>query len=202
MASRQLILASASPRRAELLRQIGVQFTCEPAHIDETPLLDEPAADYVNRMAREKAAAVVTANADAVVLAADTVVVLDGDILGKPADEGHALAMLARLSGREHVVMTAVCVRLNDEVKEVRVETTVEFLNLDLESCKAYLATDEPWDKAGAYAIQGIAAVFVRAIHGSYSNVVGLPLAETYRLLQNCEVATALLAAPVRRADS
>ncbi len=201
MSAPQLILASASPRRAALLAQIGVQFQCEPADIDETPFSDELAADYVARMAREKARAVAVSSDTDVVLAADTVVVLDGDILGKPGDEGHALAMLARLSGREHAVMTGLCLRRAGEESEVMVETAVEFANLDLATCKAYLATDEPWDKAGAYAIQGVAAVFVRGIRGSYSNVVGLPLAETHRLLVDNGIATALsgavVAAPV-----
>ncbi|GAB5453286.1 MAG: Maf family protein [Halioglobus sp.] len=192
MSATPLILASASPRRAALLAQIGVQFQCEPADIDETPLTDEAAADYVARMAREKARVVAASHSADVVLAADTVVVLDGDILGKPADEGHALAMLARLSGREHAVMTGLCLCRAGEESEVVVETAVEFANLDLATCKAYLATDEPWDKAGAYAIQGVAAVFVRGIRGSYSNVVGLPLAETHSLLVDNGVATAL----------
>ncbi len=158
---------------------------CDPADIDETVRPNEPPADYVQRMAAEKARVVAerpehAANA---VLGADTSVVLDGDILGKPANRGDALAMLARLSGREHAVMTAVClVQGQSQFSEV-VTTKVEFVTLTMAMCDAYLSTDEPWDKAGAYAIQGVGAVFVRAIAGSYSNVVGLPLAETWRLL-------------------
>jgi septum formation protein len=190
----QLVLASASPRRLQLLEQIGVGCVIDPADIDETAREYEAPVDYVQRMAQEKAHAVFVRpeHAQHAVLAADTSVVLDGDILGKPADRGAALAMLARLSGREHEVMTAVCLlHAGNAVSEV-VTTRVEFVTLTLQMCEAYLATDEPWDKAGAYAIQGLAAAFVRSIVGSYSNVVGLPLAETWRMLDAAGIANGL----------
>jgi septum formation protein len=190
-----LILASASPRRRELLQQLGVDFRCEPADIDETRLPAEKPADYVMRMAREKALVVAARypeRGDAV-LAADTSVVIDEDVLGKPLDHFDGLAMLARLSGRTHTVLTGVCLHtVAGECLVQVVETGVRFVQLDREQCEAYLATDEPWDKAGAYAIQGLAGAFVSSISGSYSNVVGLPLTETWQLLSGQGIATAL----------
>ena len=190
--SRRLLLASASPRRAELLRQLGVAFDQCPADIDERQLSGEPVEDYVARLAWEKSAAVQPEGGGIAVLAADTCVVLDGQVLGKPADRMDALAMLARLSGREHRVLTAVCVRLEHRVEEALSDSRVQFGNLTHEQCLAYLATDEPWDKAGAYGIQGLAGAFVQSLQGSYSGVVGLPLAETWALLQRIGVATSL----------
>ncbi|MBN7795333.1 Maf family protein [Parahaliea mediterranea] len=188
-----LILASASPRRRELLRQIGVSFDVRAADIDETPQPGESPADYVCRMAREKAAAVASgASGECAVLAADTTVVIDGDVLGKPRDALDGLAMLARLSGRTHEVMTAICLCRGEESSERLVVTRVTFATLDRDLCEAYLATGEPWDKAGAYGIQGLGAVLVDAIEGSYSNVVGLPLAETWRLLSEHRIPTGL----------
>ncbi|TXS96371.1 septum formation inhibitor Maf [Parahaliea maris] len=188
-----LVLASASPRRRELLDQIGVSCRVQPADIDETPRPGESPPDYVSRMAREKAVAVAVGQVDdTVVLAADTTVVIDDDVLGKPVDRFDALGMLARLGGRTHEVMTAVCVVGGDSEREVLVTTRVTFVSLDLALCDAYLATDEPWDKAGAYGIQGLGAVLVESIEGSYSNVVGLPLVETWRLLREFGVATGL----------
>ncbi|GAB3286494.1 Maf family protein [Parahaliea aestuarii] len=188
-----LVLASASPRRRELLAQIGVDCQVSPADIDETPQAGESPQDYVCRMAREKAAAVAAAQAaDVAVLAADTTVVIDDDVLGKPGDRFDALAMLARLSGRTHQVMSAVCLCRGQRREEIVVTTEVTFASLDRELCEAYLATDEPWDKAGAYGIQGLGAVLVDAINGSYSNVVGLPLAETWRLLRDFGIASGL----------
>lgn len=192
--SKTLVLASASPRRRELLQQLGVDCVCDAADIDETPQPGEPPADYVQRMAREKAQAVAARHtgADCAVLAADTTVVIDDDVLGKPRDHFHGLAILARLSGRIHSVLTAIC--LLDAAGEAceLVETRVEFVPLSRETCEAYLATDEPWDKAGGYAIQGLGGAFVRSIEGSYSNVVGLPLSETWRMLASHCVATGL----------
>lgn len=188
-----LILASASPRRRELLRQIGVSFDVQAADIDETPQPGESPADYVCRMAREKAAAVAAGTpGDCAVLAADTTVVIDDDVLGKPRDTLDGLAMLARLSGRTHEVMTAICLCRGDAASERLVVTRVTFATLDRDLCEAYLATEEPWDKAGAYGIQGLGAVLVEAIEGSYSNVVGLPLAETWRLLREHRIPTGL----------
>jgi len=191
----ELILASASPRRRDLLDQIGVRFRCDPANIDESLQPGEKPAAYVERMAREKALAVAARhpNDDIAVLAADTSVVIDEDVLGKPADHFEGLGMLARLSGRSHSVMTGIClVTPHSAIQSQVVETKVRFLQLTREQCEAYLATDEPWDKAGAYAIQGLAGAFVSAIEGSYSNVVGLPLAETWQLLSGQGIATAL----------
>ncbi len=179
-----LILASASPRRRDLLAQLGVSYRCDPADIDETRQPREKPADYVLRLAQEKSAVVAARYPDTAVLAADTSVVIDEDVLGKPRDHFDGLAMLARLSGRRHVVLTGICLQTaGGEVHSQVVETGVQFLQLTREQCEAYLATDEPWDKAGGYGIQGLAGAFVSAIDGSYSNVVGLPLAETWQLL-------------------
>jgi len=190
-----LILASASPRRRELLDQIGVRYRCEPADIDETRLEGEKPGDYVLRVATSKAAAVAARHSGAglAVLAADTSVVIDEDVLGKPQDRFEGLGMLARLSGRSHSVLTGVCLHTPDGASECElVETRVEFVQLSREMCEAYLATDEPWDKAGGYGIQGLAGAFVSAIEGSYSNVVGLPLAQTWRMLSARGIAGAL----------
>jgi septum formation protein len=194
MAGAYLILASASPRRRELLTQLGVSYLCDPADIDETPLASETPEDYVRRMAQEKAAAVAARYPapQYAVLAADTTVVVDDDVLGKPRDHFHGLAMLARLSGRQHSVLTAVCLHSASGLRCELVETRVEFAQLSREICEAYLATEEPWDKAGGYAIQGLGGALVKAIHGSYSNVVGLPLCETWQLLASHGIATAL----------
>jgi septum formation protein len=187
----KLVLASASPRRAELLRQMGVEFEQVSAEIDEQHLPGESPEDYVVRLAREKSAHVQrTLQADAAVMAADTCVVLEDVILGKPEDHFDALAMLARLSGREHRVLTAVCVRRFDQFEETMTDTRVKFATLTREQCESYLATDEPWDKAGAYGIQGLAGVFVESIEGSYSGVVGLPLAQTWQILVELGVKT------------
>ena len=189
-----LVLASASPRRRELLDQLGVRYLCDPADIDERQHAGEAPAAYVERMASEKAR-VVTGRypgAGQAVLAADTVVLIDDDVLGKPRDHFDGLAMLAKLSGRSHCVLTAVCLISAGKVSLEVVETRVEFIPLTRELCESYLATDEPWDKAGSYAIQGVAAAFVRAIHGSYSNVVGLPLCETWQLLKTNGIETSL----------
>ena len=189
----RLILASASPRRRELLEQLGVDYLCDPAAIDESAVAGEKPEDYVRRMAREKAAAVAARHPSSRwVLAADTTVVLGDDVLGKPRDHFDGLGMLARLSGRGHSVLTAICLHGAGEAQGELVETRVEFVPLSREVCEAYLATDEPWDKAGCYAIQGLGGAFVRSIQGSYSNVVGLPLSETWQLLKTAGIITAL----------
>ncbi|KAA1192794.1 septum formation inhibitor Maf [Pseudohalioglobus sediminis] len=191
----ELILASASPRRRELLQQIGYQYRCDPADIDETPREGEKPDAYVQRMALEKATEVVGRypGQNVAVLAADTSVVIDDDVLGKPVDHFDGLGMLARLSARRHSVLTAICLCLPEAEPEVRlVSTEVEFIQLSRALCEAYLATPEPWDKAGGYAIQGLAGAFVRSIEGSYSNVVGLPLAETWQLLSGLGIANVL----------
>ena len=181
-----LYLASGSPRRRELLGQIGVPFSTLPTVIDETPLLNEPAVDYVRRLACAKAQvglASLAAPGAAVVLGADTSVVLDGRILGKPQDRADALAMLTALSGQTHEVLTAVALA-NSQHCEVRVVSSqVSFRTLSTAEIEAYWASGEPQDKAGSYAIQGLGAVFVADLHGSFSAVVGLPLCETAALL-------------------
>lgn len=189
-----LVLASASPRRRDLLEQLGVSYLWDPAHIDETPLAGEAPAEYVQRMAQEKAQAVAVRYPapSYAVLAADTTVVIDQDILGKPRDHCHGLAMLARLSGRFHQVLTGICLQHASGSSCKLVETRVEFVHLTRATCESYLATDEPWDKAGGYAIQGLGGAFVRTIEGSYSNVVGLPLSETWQLLASHGIATVL----------
>ncbi len=193
----ELILASQSPRRAELLLQLGVEFEQRPADIDERQLSDEPVEDYVARLAWEKSAAVqADVGGDVVILAADTCVVLDEQVLGKPADHFDALAMLARLSGREHQVLTSVCVRHGTRVEEGLSDSRVRFSSLTREQCEAYIATDEPFDKAGGYGIQGLAGAFVESLEGSYTGVVGLPLALTWSLLQRVGVPTGLERTP------
>ncbi|MFK8043635.1 Maf family protein [Congregibacter sp.] len=186
-----LVLGSASPRRAELLRQLGANFTIQSADIDETPGNGEPARDYVQRMAREKSEALELGN-DTVLLTADTTVVLDNKSLGKPADFADAQTMLEALSGRSHEVYTAVCARQDSQCETVLVRTLVEFGELPDRLIKDYLATDEPWDKAGSYAIQGKGGSFVRRIDGSVSNVIGLPMLETRELLMRFAIVPVL----------
>lgn len=180
----ELYLASASPRRSALLSQVGVrhrQFGCS---VDESVLDGESPEQYVERVTRAKVLAGQTqVTPAAVVLAADTAVVVDGQILGKPIDARHAATMLRALSGRCHRVMTAVAVARNESIEVVRVDTDVRFRPIGESEIAAYWATGEPADKAGGYAIQGLGAVFVEAIEGSYSAVVGLPLPETVELL-------------------
>jgi septum formation protein len=180
-------LASASPRRSELLRQIGVRFTVRAAAIDEEPLPRETPDAYVTRLAAAKAEAVWAAVADAhPVLGADTAVVLDGELLGKPATAAEAEAMLARLSNRTHRVLTAVALRHAGGLDTRLSESEVRFRATTAGERLAYCATGEPFDKAGGYGIQGHAAVFVESLRGSYSGVVGLPLFETAQLLARC----------------
>lgn len=179
-----LILASASPRRRELLAQIGIACTVQPVDLDETAHPGEAPRAYVERLALAKARAGSVRNPGAIALGADTAVVLDGEILGKPRDRDDAFAMLRRLSGREHEVLTAVALA-NEERAAVRTSTSrVGFADLSDDAIAAYWATGEPADKAGAYGIQGLAAVFIHHVSGSYSGVVGLPLFETAELLR------------------
>lgn len=179
-----LFLASTSPRRRELLAQIGLSFHVLKADIDESPRPGEAAADYVRRLACEKAAVGLAQAGEGVVIAADTSVVLDGAVLGKPASLEEALAMWARLSGREHSVLTGVAVASRERVEARVVATRVRFRALREPELRAYWASGEPCDKAGGYGIQGLGAVFVTGIDGSYSNVVGLPLAEAAVMLE------------------
>lgn len=178
-----LVLASASPRRRELLAQAGVRHVVRVAGVDESVLPGETPETYVERLARAKAQAVLPQAGALPVLGADTTVVLDGDILGKPADAGEALAMLRRLSGREHRVLTAVAVCRGARLLSRLSVTRVWFRALDEAHLRRYVATGEPLDKAGAYGIQGFGAALVTRIDGSYTGVVGLPLAETIDLL-------------------
>jgi septum formation protein len=179
-----LILASASPRRAELLRSAGFEFDIEASNVDETPRDGEAPEGYTLRVAREKAEHVAQGHpSDAVVLAADTEVVAGGRILGKPGDREAARRMLRLLSGAEHAVLTAVVIVAGERVVEEVATTRVWFGELTDEEIEWYLASDEPMGKAGAYAIQGLGARFVERIEGSWSGVVGLPLATVHRLL-------------------
>jgi septum formation protein len=181
-----IYLASASPRRRELLQQIGVSFRLVGTELDETPRLSEAPAAYVSRLAAAKADAGWLSRSAAIapVLAADTAVVLDGAILGKPRDRDDAEHMLLQLSGRTHEVMTAVAVRSTsgNQIKVSR--SLVTFRDLDAAEVRAYWDTGEPRDKAGAYAIQGFGAIFIADLRGSYSGVMGLPLFETAELLK------------------
>ncbi len=179
------ILASASPRRRDLLRAAGLEFEIIPAHVDESVLPGEPPRGYVRRVARAKANAVPGFR----VLAADTIVVLDGAILGKPADPEAARASLAALSGREHTVHTAVVVRADRRCVTQLCTTRVSFRRLSPHDIDTYLATREPYDKAGGYGIQGPGALLVDRLRGSYTNVMGLPLAETLALVARFKAA-------------
>jgi septum formation protein len=182
--SGRLVLASASPRRAELLRAAGIAFDVQPANIDEAVVAGESPAEYVSRLAEGKARAVHELDGDRTVLAADTAVVVDGHILGKPLDEGDAGRMLGMLSGRTHEVLTAVSIFHPGQIVDTRVDTTiVEFAPLSEDDISWYVSSGEPMDKAGAYAVQGLASRFVTRIEGSYSNVVGLPIALVYQML-------------------
>lgn len=198
MADKSIYLASRSPRRRELLRQIGVTFEIVPlreaprypADVDETPRAGEPPDVYVLRVAREKAQAAVSITgvrrlASRPVLAADTTVVRDDAILGKPANAAGAVRMLESLAGRAHRVLTAVAVTAGDEIVTRVSESQVWFRALTSEEIRRYVATGESTDKAGAYAVQGRAAAFITRIEGSYSGIMGLPLAETAELLRS-----------------
>lgn|SRR5882672_4700275 len=189
-----IYLASASPRRGELLRQIGVPFEVWPASIEEAVAQGEAPEEYVRRLATTKADKTwEEVESDDLeprpVLAADTAVVLDGRVLGKPATPTEAETMLAELSGRTHRVLTAVALRCGPKTETLLCATEVRFRATTAAERRAYCATDEPYDKAGGYGIQGFAAVFVEHLNGSYSAVVGLPLHETALLLDRCGVA-------------
>jgi len=176
-----LVLASASPRRSELLGRVGLDFEVRPADIDETPLPDEAPTDYVRRLSSEKAAAV--GRADEVVIAADTTVEVDGQILEKPLDDSDARRMLRLLSGRSHQAHTGVTVSKGGVIETFVVSTTVTFVDLISEMIDWYIGTGEADGKAGAYGIQGAAAALVERVDGSVTNVIGLPLAETIAAL-------------------
>jgi septum formation protein len=179
----RVILASQSPRRRDLLTLIGVPHEVRPADIDETVLPGERPAPHAERLARGKALAIAGADPDALTIGSDTIVVVDGDILGKPADPDEARRMLRRLSGREHVVFTAVAVAHGGRVASGVEEVTVRFRALGDDEIDAYVATGEPMDKAGAYGIQGYGATIVEGIDGDYFAVMGLALGRMVRLM-------------------
>ncbi len=180
----KVILASQSPRRLELLQQIGIQPEVCPAHIDETPLSDETPEDYVNRLARNKAEAVAEKRSDSLVIGSDTSVVIDNKILGKPESRDHFFSMFKRLSGAKHQVMTAVAITDGQLTRSEVVITQVSFYPISEGDIERYWLSGEPQDKAGGYGIQGLGALFVKEIQGSYSAVVGLPIAETGKILE------------------
>jgi len=182
-----LYLASSSPRREEILGALGLEFTVVSNEVDETPVDGESPSDMVLRLARAKALAV-DVEAPAVVIGADTAVVVDDVALGKPGNEGEAIMMLQRLSGRAHSVLTGVAVSSPGGVQTILSTSTVRFRDIRQDEARAYWQSGEPCDKAGAYAIQGIGGIFVEKIEGSYSGVVGLPVFETVDLLNNAGV--------------
>ncbi len=185
--NKKLLLASSSPRRRELLAALGLDFSVGGADVDETRLDDEPPGDMVLRLACEKARATAV-DANTVVIAADTAVVIGDQVFGKPRDEADALDMLAQLSARSHEVLTGVAVRDGEEIRSVLSATVVRFREIHPDEARAYWQSGEPGDKAGAYAIQGKGGVFVEEIKGSYSGVVGLPVFETVKLLEEAGI--------------
>ncbi len=182
-----LILASTSPRRREILASMGLEFTVSGVEIDESRLGNETAEHMVLRLAAAKAAAAKVAQSHRVI-GADTAVVLDGEVLGKPRDQNDAVAMLLSLSGRRHRVLTGVALGGPDGVESSLSSTDVIFREISRDEALAYWQSGEPRDKAGAYGIQGLGGAFVEAIEGSYSGVVGLPVYETAELLRNAGI--------------
>ena len=187
----RIILASSSPRRKELLEQVGLKFEIFSPDIDESVCIGESADHYVQRLAEQKAQAILAQFSDAIVIAADTSLVLDHKIIGKPESKQHAFEIWTALSDRQHDVLSGVCVRSSEcdpnTIQSMVVRTKVYFQKLSQLDMEQYWATGEPIGKAGAYAIQGYAAQFIPRIEGSYSNVVGLPLYETLQLLKNID---------------
>ena len=199
MISPRVILASASPRRRELLDLVGIAHEVQPADIDETYQDGEEAAPHAERLARQKGATIAALNPHAVVISADTIVVIDGLVLGKPRDEADAARMLSMLGGQTHAVLTAVAVSYKGRMRSGVESVRVTFRTLDKERIGAYIATAEPMDKAGAYGIQGFGATLVERVDGDYFAVMGLPLARMVDLLQEIGVRYefgALLARP------
>jgi len=175
----RFILASSSPRRQELLKRIGFEFDVVPASVSELAREGESPRDFALRMAREKAGQVAGRHPGRWVVAADTVVLIDGEMLGKPQSEAEAVEMLSKLRGRTHIVTTGFCIaKGGGPMFEGVVESRVEMVNLSDDEVRWYVSTGEPLDKAGAYGVQGIGAMFIKRVVGSYTNVVGLPLAE------------------------
>jgi septum formation protein len=183
MTAPRVVLASQSPRRRELLTLVGIKHEVRPADIDEAYLAGEQPHAHAERLAREKVEAVSRDVPDALVIGSDTIVVVDGDVLGKPRDEPHAAAMLARLSGRSHIVITAVAVEWRGVVRSSVEEVGVTFHPMTSSEIEAYIATREPMDKAGAYGIQGYGATIVERVDGDYFAVMGLPLQRLVRLI-------------------
>ena len=187
----RIILASSSPRRKELLEQVGLKFEIFSPDIDESVCIGESADHYVQRLAEQKAQAILAQFPDAIVIAPDTSLVLDHKIIGKPESKQHAFEIWTALSDRQHDVLSGVCVRSSEcdpnTIQSMVVRTQVHFRKLSQLDMEQYWATGEPIGKAGAYAIQGYAAQFIPRIEGSYSNVVGLPLYETLQLLKNID---------------
>lgn len=189
-----IILASASPRRAELLMQIGWNPLIKPVGIDESFKCDEPAQSYCLRMAEEKSlAAIQTIQTDLPLITADTIVVIDDDILVKPKDANEALLTLIKLSGRTHQVYSSVCVHYKGQSLSKLCSNQVKMKKIDEKEIHYYISTGEPMDKAGAYGIQGFAAIWIEEIKGSYSSIMGLPLFETNALLNELKVPSTCL---------
>lgn len=183
-ASQALVLASSSPQRKALLQQIGIEPVCVAADIDESRCDDESAADYVARLAREKCHAVLASYPEALVIGADTTISKGHQVLGKATDLEQAIDTLTLLSATQHSVLTGVCLANATAEKQLVCETMVEFGPVSADEIRAYWKSGEPQGKAGCYAIQGAGAMFVKSIHGSYSNVVGLPVHEVSTLLK------------------
>lgn len=179
----KLILASQSPRRAELLTRLGLEFEIRPAEIDESYVGDEMPADHAERLAREKALTVGKTEPEALIVGSDTIVIVDSDVLGKPSGTDDAVRMLMRLSGREHEVYTAVAVLMGERMESALERVRVRFRPLDRAECEEYVATGEPMDKAGAYGIQGYGSALVESIEGDYFAVMGLPIVRTLELI-------------------
>lgn len=188
MTAPHVILASQSPRRRELLTLVGIAHEVRPADIDEAYLAGEHPRAHAERLACEKAAVVARDMPEALVIGSDTIVVIDGDVLGKPRDAAHAAEMLSRLSGRTHTVMTAIAVQSRGVVRSAVEEVEVTFHPLSVEQISEYIATREPMDKAGAYGIQGFGATIVSRVDGDYFAVMGLPLQKLVRLMESLGV--------------
>ena len=200
MTALRVILASQSPRRRELLSLVGIAHEVQPADIDETLFDGEPPKAHAERLARGKAATIAGREPDAVVIGSDTIVVVDGDVLGKPRDEAEAARMLERLSGRAHTVVTAVAVAWRGETHSAVEEVGVTFHPMTRAEIDAYIATREPMDKAGAYGIQGYGATIVSRVDGDYFAVMGLPLQCLTRVLASLGIRYAF--GPLEAADA
>lgn len=200
MSELRVILASQSPRRRELLNLVGIAHEVQPADIDESYLGGERPREHAERLARGKTAAIAEREPDALVIGSDTIVVVDGDVLGKPVDELDAVRMLARLAGRSHVVITAVAVSWRGETRSAVEEVGVTFHPMTRAEIDAYIATGEPMDKAGAYGIQGYGATIVSRVDGDYFAVMGLPLQQLTRVLASIGIRYAF--GPLATADA